>query len=211
MNYNKDSCSARFLLLQSRDISATTAGHQLHRTHNYIPTVPLVCLRTRLFLSHPEVNISFATAWAKVTSPQICPYLFRATSSWPCFTGRHASPPLRPSQQHWTSTGAQASWKRGHDHHAATPGSNPGGTAHCLPESSSTWLSWMLSPCRCVLNGSSILCPAYSILIENQHSPPVPGTNKTEKVEDSDSIIVPVFLCNRKTVTVAKWEGLGKL
>lgn len=46
---NKDSCPDRFLLLQSIDISATTAGHQLHRTHDYIPIVPLAHLRTNSF------------------------------------------------------------------------------------------------------------------------------------------------------------------
>lgn len=67
MKYNKDSCSDRFLLLQSRDISATIGGHQLHRTNNYIPTVPLAHLGTSLLLSDPEADTSFATAWAKVT------------------------------------------------------------------------------------------------------------------------------------------------
>lgn len=35
--------------------------------------------------------------------------------------------------------------------------------------------------------------------------------SKTETVKGSHSTVVPVFLCNSKTVTVAKWEGLGEL
>lgn len=65
-------CRAETSLQPQQDTSF--AGHQLHRTHNYIPTVPLAHLRTSLFPSDPEANTSFATARAKVTSFLICPY-----------------------------------------------------------------------------------------------------------------------------------------
>lgn len=97
-------------------MSATRAWYQLYQTHNYTPTVPLALSEQ----AHSPLILKQILV-LQLPRPKSChswsvPTLLRATLPWPSLSGQHTSLPWRPSQQHWTLTEVQVSWKQVQGH-----------------------------------------------------------------------------------------------